>query len=213
MTALHALLCSTRDDRGPTPGRLTEDVLGVSDAEVVAAIRAANEAVFERMYRAFRPRLIAIASAYVTEAIAEEIAQDVLLYVWERRDSWAPTHGVAVYLYASVRNRALKQLRHQGIAGRLERAAAAEDDEGRVASGATDPLPDVQAEHADLLARVDQALARLPELGRTAFTLRWIHQLAYDEIATIMGMSAPAVRKQVSRAREALFSVLGGATP
>jgi RNA polymerase sigma factor (sigma-70 family) len=51
-------------------------------------------------------------------------------------------------------------------------------------------------------------LARLPELGRTAFTLRWIHQLAYEEIAAIMEISEAAVRKQVSRTREALIAVL-----
>lgn len=74
-----------------------------------------------------------------------------------------------------MRNRALKQLRRQGVAGRLELFVSASDD-GVVGMGAAEPRPDERVERDDLLERVDEALMRLPELGRTAFTLRWIHQ-------------------------------------
>jgi RNA polymerase sigma-70 factor (ECF subfamily) len=207
MTVVSALLFGAFHDPGPARGRATEEVLGAPDEEILRALAGGDETVFERLYQAFRPRLVAIATAYVGEAVAEELAQDILLRIWEQRDTWAPQHGIAVYLYAAVRNRALKQLRRQGVAGRLELVVSASDD-GVVGMGAAEPRPDERVERDDLLERVDEALMRLPELGRTAFTLRWIHQLSYEEIAAIMEISEPAARKQVSRAREALVAAL-----
>jgi RNA polymerase sigma-70 factor (ECF subfamily) len=207
MTVVSALLFGAAHDPGPARGHATEEVLGAPEGEILRRLARGEESVFERLYQAFRPRLVAIATAYVGEAVAEELAQDVLLRIWEQRDSWAPQHGIAVYLYAAVRNRALKQVRRQGVAGRLELVVASPGDD-IAGMGAAEPRPDERVERDDLLERIDVALARLPELGRTAFTLRWIHQLAYEEIAAIMEISEAAVRKQVSRTREALIAVL-----
>jgi len=209
MTALSALLFSASNDLGPARGQLAADILGAPDEEVLRALRAGDEAVFERLYGVFRPRLTAIASAYVGDAIAEEFAQDVLMRVWEQRAVWTPQHGIAAYLYTSVRNLALKQLRRQGVAGRVARLAP-EPDMSAPGMGNVELRPDEAVERDDLLDAIERTLSRLPELGRTAFTLRWIHQLAYDEIAVIMGTSEAAARKQVSRAREALIAVLRG---
>lgn len=207
MTVVAALLFSAPGDPGPARGSVAEDVLGAPDALVLDALANSDDAMFARLYAAFRPRLVAIATAYVGDAVAEELAQDVLLYVWDQRATWAPQHGIAVYLYAAVRNRALKQLKRQGVAGRLERTVSPSESDV-IGMGVAEPRPDERVEQDDLLARVEAMLARLPELGRTAFTLRWIHQLSYAEIAEIMGLREPAVRKHVSRAREALISVL-----
>jgi RNA polymerase sigma factor (sigma-70 family) len=210
MTALSALLCSAPGDPGPRAGKVTEDLFGISDAAVLDALRASSasaERMFERVYRVFHPRLVAIASGYVERAVAEELAQDVLFHVWDHRASWVPAHGIAVYLYAAARNRALKQLKHQGIAWRTAHTTISVADTIPGLGQASDTAHD-RIERDDLLAYVDRALARLPELSRTAFTLRWIHQLAYAEVAVIMDIAEPAARKHVSRAREALLSVL-----
>jgi len=55
---------------------------------------------------------------------------------------------------------------------------------------------------------IGRALVR--EGARVAFTLRWVHQLSYPEIAEIMNVSEAAARKQVSRARESLLADLAG---
>lgn len=204
MTALNAVLCApSGNDAGPAYGQHAADILGVLEQELLERLCNSDEKAFEIMYKAFHPRMVAIATAYVDQSTAEEIAQDVLLYVWERRETWAPQHGIAVYMYASTRNRALKQLRHQGVIARLEHVARAQAEERSPARTPYDAV-----EHDDLMEKVNSAMSHLPELGRTAFMLRWVHQLGYAEISRIMGLSEVAVRKQVSRAREALIKTL-----
>lgn len=189
---------------GPRP-KLPELVDG-SNAELVARLRLGSEAAFDTLYRAFHPRLVAIARTYVTVERAEELAQDMLTLVWERRTQWSPDEDLGIYLYASVRNRALSLVRHDRVVDRLEREATLSGN--AVAMGQADEAADLRLEYEDVHTAIDRVLARLPEGMRTAFALRWVHELSYPEVAKIMGISEAAARKQVSRAREAVIPVL-----
>jgi len=179
---------------------------GVSEQELIARLRTHDQTAFELIYRVFHPRLIAIAQGYVqSAAIAEELAQDTLLMVWERRMVWRDDDSFVVYAYATVRNRALKHVRHEGVVGRV--AALAVVDEESPGQSARPESADDAIARADLITAITAALGRLPELQRTAFVLRWVHHLSYEEVAAVMQLSEVAVRKHVSRARATLVPI------
>jgi len=210
-SAIHiALLFAASEERSGGPADRLPQLFGVSEAELISRLRANDESAYTMIYDAYRPRLLAIASAYVSTAVAEELVQDLLALVWERRAEWTVERGIGIYLYASVRNRALKQLRHEGVIGRLEHSAPAYD--APPGMGAANERADVQlerdAERDAVRAAVDGALARLSEGARTAFLLRWMHELSYPEIAQIMATSEATVRQQVAKARRAVVPVL-----
>lgn len=81
------------------------------------------------------------------------------------------------------------------------------------------PLPeDVAAPDADPSDRLDdrirvaavlRALAELPEGERTALLLRVDHELPYEEIAAVLGITSVAARVRVHRARTRLAAVPG----
>jgi len=206
MHALAALLASSADTPRDGVVRAAPALLGMPEAEVVGRLRLDDERIYERVYRVFRPRLTAIAAEYVARGVAEEIAHDALAMLWERRHTWPPERGIATYLYAVARNRARDQLRHDGVVGRVvsEGIDAAETP----GAGVAPPEPDAAIEQHELGRAFVRALRALPDGARTAFTLRWVHQLSYPEIAEIMTVSEAAARKQVSRARESLFDAL-----
>lgn len=56
----------------------------------------------------------------------------------------------------------------------------------------------------DLRTGLDQALRMLPATERDAFLLRELGGLSYAEIATVIGVSEPAVRSLLYRARQSL---------
>jgi RNA polymerase sigma-70 factor (ECF subfamily) len=191
-------------ERGPT--RRADALLGTAEATLIEQIRAGDEAVYTRVYAFLAPRLIAIAQQHVPVSVAEEITQDVLLSLWEQRQPWPAARGITVYLYTVVRRRAIDHARHQGVVGRVEAAArVAEDSPG---AGAAFPSPDEAVDRHDLAAAIERALEMLSERPRTAFVLRWIHQLGYAEVAEIMGVNEATARKLVSRARESLLELL-----
>jgi len=206
MSALATFLASAAD--GPRDGviRAAPALLGIPEAEIIGRLRIDDERIYERLYRVFRPRLAAIAREYVSQAMADEIAHDVLTLVWERRATWPIERGLATYLYASARNRARDQIRHDGVVGRV--VARGIEASETPAAGAPPGLPDAILERSELGQAFVRALRALPDGARVAFTLRWVHQLSYPEIAEIMNVSEPAARKQVSRARETLLTQL-----
>jgi RNA polymerase sigma-70 factor (ECF subfamily) len=216
MTLAYAVLCAEPDagTRGRPSAPITE--LGASgERDLIARLRESDVTAFETIYRVFHPRLLAIATGYVrSAAIAEELAQDTLLMVWDRRAQWRDEDGLVIYLYATVRNRALKHLRHEGIAGRVGVDALAQG----MNLGGAEPARNIDevVERADLVDAVTRALHRLPEMQRSAFELRWIHQLSYDDVARIMGISAVSARQHVARARATLIPIAlrwtGGST-
>ena len=77
--------------------------------------RAAFDALFLRSYHI----LCSFALKFIDDSDeAENIVQDVMLYLWENRQT-TDVHSVRSYLFTSVRNRCLTALNHKMIQKRV----------------------------------------------------------------------------------------------
>jgi RNA polymerase sigma-70 factor, ECF subfamily len=169
-------------------------------------IQAGDEAAFEALFREHYHGLCVFAARLVaSDAIAEELVQDVLLRVWEQRERLHVTGSVPAYLYGAVRNQALGHLRHE----RVERKWLAHPGGSRPpapSSGAANTDERVRA--AELAAAIERALAQLPPRCREAYLLRRQHHLSYAEIARVMGIAPKTVEIQIGAALKALRTSL-----
>jgi RNA polymerase sigma-70 factor (ECF subfamily) len=188
------------------------------DREVVGRIRAGDDAAFGALYLAYHDVLWRFAYGYVrSAAVAEELVQEVFLAVWRGRADWVVTGSLRAWLYAAVRNQALKHLRHERIVARVaERHAsallgAADADVAVPAMASAAPDAHALVEAHDLEAAVERATATLPDRRRAVLTLRWRHELTPQEIAVVLGTTPDVVRVLLSRARRELATLLGTA--
>lgn len=178
------------------------------EEQIAASIRAGDEASFEALFRAWYPRLVGFAGRYLGRGPeAEEMVQDAFCKLWENRTDFQPTASLGGYLFATVRNRCLNQLKHQQVRlSKQEAIAERLQDRGRGAQ----PDEDLQAK--DLKIRIDDAIAELPGRCREAFELSRYEGKKYQEIAAEMGISVRTVEVQIGKAlkllREALKDVL-----
>src|SRR5688572_15437659 len=125
----------------------------------VAAVRAGDRRAFEQLFRAVYARLAGYALRIVANRdVAEDVVQEVLIAVWNRRDSLPEADKLASYLHRAVRNRALNQLRSQRG---TERLIDAEDDGPAIAPAGESDLAD-----DELQAALASALATLPPRTR-----------------------------------------------
>ncbi len=208
-TSIAVLLAGRDGETGSSPPGPLNNIPGTSEEDLIRRLRKDDHSAFEIIYRALHPRLIAIAQSYIhSKDIAEELAQDVLLLMWDRRHKWQDTDSIVVYLYATVRNRALKHRRHEGVTDRA--AYQARHTGESLGTAGHIESPEALVERENLVEAVASALTSLPDNQQTAFTLRWIHQLDYDAVASIMGISPSAARVHVSRARAILVSIVAG---
>lgn len=198
----------SRDDRRDDPPVADPDPApSLEDREWIERVRAGDEAAFEAMFRTHYNNLCVFASRLVgSDAVAEEVVQDVFLRLWQQHESLEISSTVAGYLYGSVRNRALGHLRHERVDQRWREDTATLESAPAVArpSGRADD----EARANELAAAIDRAIERLPPRCREAYVLRRQHHLGYAEIARVMGISPRTVEVQIGTALKALRAAL-----
>ena len=140
-----------------------------------------------------------------SRAIAEEVAQDVMLELWKRRESLDPDTSAQAYLFQAVRNRSLNYLRHE----RVERLA-----EPQLARAeAIDTPAHSQVVEGELHDALMRAVEKLPDRCREVFELSRTHGLKYSEIAVALGISIKTVEAQMGKALRILREELAAWLP
>jgi RNA polymerase sigma-70 factor (ECF subfamily) len=148
------------------------------------------------MYRANYGAVLAYARRRTSPADAEEVAAEVFMVALRRhaelRDPVLP------WLLVVARNALANRARSR------ERALVKAEAAARVA-------PAHSPDHADVLGERDvllRALATLPEADREALRLVAWDGLALDQAARVAGVSGPAFRMRLTRARRRLAAAM-----
>lgn len=131
-----------------------------------------------------------------SRALAEDATHDVFVRLAASGRALAPSEE-APYLATSARNAATDQWR-RADAEVVSLDAAAQ--ELRTLPDQQQCEPQQIAEQRQRIARLNDAVAELPERQREAFLLNRIDGLTHDEVAAAMGISARMVSKHLSRA-------------
>ncbi len=197
---------SGNDGEQYAPVRVLNPSGPLTDAEIVAGVRAGDRAVFNALCIAYHDTLWRFAMTFLQHSeIAQDAVQDIFISLWERRAEVQFSGSVASYLFASTRKRSLVLLRNSRTTARITKSWADIEVPGH---GQLPDSPGKVTERIDINSRIHQALEQLSPVRRQVITMRWVQQMEYDEIAQIMEMSQDAVRAHVSRAYRTLRDVL-----
>ena len=128
---------------------------------------------------------------------AEDIVQDTLIKVWNKRDEWQDIDSIEAYSLTICRNLALDRLK------RKDRHSESIDTL-HLALHDTGASPYEQIDQKDRLQMVKNIVNALPEKQRTCMQLRDFEGKTYKEIANIMSISEDQVKINLFRARQAV---------
>ena len=79
---------------------------------MIRDLRSGRESAYDRLFRDYYRPLSVFASKYVSDLeIAREIVQNLFVHLYENRSSLIITTSLESYLYQSVRNRCLNQIK------------------------------------------------------------------------------------------------------
>ena len=116
------------------------DTYETDDRALQVRLRGGDERAFDSIFRSHYPHLVRMAESVLRDrAVAEEVAQEVMLELWRRRETLAVEQSFRAYLLRSTRNRALNHVRHQRVVMR-EAAVAAVAAESASAPSAEDEV-------------------------------------------------------------------------
>lgn len=186
-----------------------------SDAELLAGLRAGDDAAFERLVRLHTGRMLAVARRFLpVEDDARDAVQDAFLSAFRAIDRFEGEAKLSTWLHRIVVNACLMKLR-----SRRRRPEARIEDmlPGFLEDGHFDQPVAQWQRSADVLLESDEtrklvreAIQALPDNYRTVLLLRDIEGHDTETTAKELDMSVAAVKTRLHRARQALRSQLDG---
>lgn len=158
-------------------------------------IAGGDQPAFEQLYRLFFPRLFQFAMLYLhRRELAEEIVNDVMLRIWNRRDQLHLISNIETYLFVAARNQSLNYLSQYS-----QYHVQFEPEKGQAEMVNLND-PSQLLEWKEIYFQLNQAIEELPEQCRTVFRLVKEEGFKYKEAAEILNISPRTVETQLFRA-------------
>ena len=129
-------------------------------------------------------------------AEAEDIVQDALIKVWNKRDEWGELESIEAYCLTVVRNLAIDRSQKK-------------EAQNLTLTPETQEMPDAQTpesqfERNEQFQLVHRLVNELPEKQRTIVQLRDIEGKSYKEIADVLDVSPQTVAYRIQQALKLL---------
>jgi len=131
-------------------------------------------------------------------ADAEDVVQETMLKVWNRREQWQQIDSIEAFCLAICRNLALDK------AKRAERQNEQLDESHAPQDHSYAANPEELAVRRDQVALVRKLIDQLPEKQRSCMQLRDIEGKSYKEIAAVLDINEQQVKVNIFRARQAI---------
>ena len=164
----------------------------------------------EFVFREYAPRIYQIARRMLgNDADAEDVTQEVLLKVIRKIQGFRGESALPTWLHRVTVNAALEHREKRANRARHETSASedavfdavAAEPPGSTRLPCQGQTPDEIALASEQRGVIERAIARLPEPFRDVYVLADVEQLPNAEIADLLGMSVPAVKSRLHRAR------------
>jgi RNA polymerase sigma-70 factor, ECF subfamily len=204
---------------------------GSAESQLLDALRAGDEDVFNELVRAYQPSLVRVARIYVpTQAAAEEVAQETWLAVLNGLDRFEGRSSLRTWILRILTNIAKTRAVRDG----RTLPFSALQDPGRVPEAAVDadrfldpehprwpghwavrpePWPEDALVAAETQTVLAEAIEALPPTQRAVISLRDIEGWSSEEVRNALELSETNQRvllhRARSRVRRALESYLG----
>jgi RNA polymerase sigma-70 factor (family 1) len=172
--------------------------------ELQGMIAKGDEAAFTQLYLHFGKKLIQFAVSLIrSKEIAEELVEDVFVKLWANRPHITEIGNLTVYLYVSVKNKALNALSHKA---RELIAAPFDYLDTKVSEFASDPY-DLMIT-SEMMTRMLQVIETLPPRCKMIFKLIREDGLKYKEVAEILNISVNTIDVQMAIAIKKICTAL-----
>lgn len=181
-----------------------------SDAELVARLRAGEEAAFVELVERYHSQLIRLAGSFLSRAeTAEDVAQETWLALLNGIDRFEGRSSVKTWLFQICVNRARTVGVREHRTVPVAEIGPAVDAAHFTTAGdwATPPTawPDRLAEEADdaeLVVLIRRAVDALPPLQRAVVTLRDVQGLTGKQACELLSITEANQRVLLHRGRE-----------
>lgn len=176
-----------------------------TDEELILAVQDGDSRAFDILVERYKNRLFAYLLRMLSDRDkAEEIAQETFVRAYMNADKYKPIAKFSTWLYTIgtnlVRNHIRKMKRRPGTWSLWHEGDGQDGQWMEIEDSSQDS--EQLADQSALQQLIHQAIQKIPAKYRSAFVLREMEQLSYDEIAATTGIKLGTVRSRINRGRK-----------
>lgn len=163
-----------------------------------SAIKRMSEEHFEELFCNFYPKLLAYAISILNDKqAAEDIVQEVFLYMWEKRENLQVDTGFYSYIFQSTYTKCVDYIRKDSRLDKREQQSILKFAEEYQSYIENDAHPIKELFSKDFNEKLSELLEQLPEARRQVFKLAYLDGLKAREIAVKLEMPQRTVESHI----------------
>jgi RNA polymerase sigma-70 factor (ECF subfamily) len=178
------------------------------DAALMLRVKQGDTHAFAELVDRYKQPVTNVAARMLRDPTeAEDLAQSVFIQVYKSAGRYQVASKFSTWLFTIVRNLCLNEIRRRTRhpADSMDASHPEQDDQPwHQFEDKKNFSPPDSLLQGELEAKIEQALAELPENQRLAMVLCRQDELSYGEIAEVLECSLPATKSLIHRARETL---------
>ncbi len=168
------------------------------ELQLFEEMKAGSIDCFNYFFEYYYSGLCIYAKAYLGDlSSSEEVVQDVFARFWEKRQAIQITSSVRFYLFKTVYNQCLNNLKHQKVERAYQQQCVIDSFDMQQSQWSL-------YNEYELRNVLDQAITKLPDKCREVFELSRFDNLKNKEIAEKLGISEKTVENQITKALKVL---------
>ena len=177
---------------------------GFDESQLVAQARDGDATAFNELVRRYEGKIFRL-SQHITQnrEDAEDVLQETFLKAYEHLDQFKGDSKFYTWIVRIAVNQALMKLRRRKTDKSVSLDETIDTGEDTVMReiAAWDEDPEERFSREELGEILDSAIHSLEPLYRSVFVLRDVEDLSTEETAEALGLSIPAVKSRLLRAR------------
>ena len=172
-----------------------------TDQELITSLKNGNESAMDVLFRRHYSSICRSVYRILKDSnLAEDIAQEVFLGLWKKREKLNITTSVQAYLKRAAVNKSLNFIRDQKV--------KFDDEEKMPVLSNNQSTTQQELEADDLQKLINDSIDLLPTKCKLVFTLSRFEEMSYQEIANELNISIKTVENQISKALKFLRKAL-----
>ena len=188
---------------------LNNKYIDLTDEELILLFQNSDANAYSELALRYKDKLKSFIFRYTNEmAQAEDLAQDTLLKVYIKKDSYKPIAKFSTWLYTIAQNLAKTELRKKKRRGTYRFSDLDKDDMEFIARSPEEGTTGDEIGKINDDKIIHQSLIELDDEFRNIIILRDIQELSYEEISKILDLPLGTVKSRINRARLKLKEII-----
>jgi RNA polymerase sigma-70 factor (ECF subfamily) len=172
--------------------------------------RITDNKEFSRIYTVYFPKMVRFAQEYVvSHEEAENIVQDLFLYLWETRETLEAISNLNAFLFTLLKNKCIDFYRHYNrFEGRNQSLSRIQEEELHLKMEALHEFDVNMFTVNEIEEMLNNAINNLPEKCQKVFLMSRMEGLKHEEIAEHLNISVNTVQNHITTALRKLKTEL-----